>query len=304
MESLDAFVAKLNSQEAADSLVEVGAPAVAPLIWLLSHNGSTVHRRHAAYVLGRIGDRRAVEPLAQALRFDEVLVRENAAEALGRIGDPHAIRPLLHALGEATAVVRRRAAQALVAIGPPSIEPLIQEIWDPRPGIRQEVLETLAKIGAPAVAALIRTARYGKGQVQEDAFRVLGKIGGPHTLPRKVIAETRLTPQQRLEILKFLLAYHKLPSVRSFCQQALHEPNAAVKEGAYALLAELDRKILVRPSGPEGRESERELLRAAQNAGGAEAPHTLLRASESGGDPERRGRKTPKFLVHLFHRHP
>jgi HEAT repeat protein len=48
----------------------------------------------AADLLGRIGDRRAVERLIRALRFADPSVRREAAKALGLIGDTRALEPL------------------------------------------------------------------------------------------------------------------------------------------------------------------------------------------------------------------
>jgi tetratricopeptide (TPR) repeat protein len=48
----------------------------------LLQQGSTPERRQAAEVLAQIGDQRAVQPLAQALRDGDALVRETAEQAL------------------------------------------------------------------------------------------------------------------------------------------------------------------------------------------------------------------------------
>jgi phycocyanobilin lyase subunit alpha len=52
-------------------------------------------RRKAAEALGRIGDRRAVPALIQALECEDLFLRETAAWALSRIGDPSASTALL-----------------------------------------------------------------------------------------------------------------------------------------------------------------------------------------------------------------
>ena len=48
----------------------------------LLQKGNTSERRHAAGVLAQLGNQRAVQPLAQALRDDDALVRETAEQAL------------------------------------------------------------------------------------------------------------------------------------------------------------------------------------------------------------------------------
>jgi HEAT repeat protein len=55
-------------------------------------------RQFVAYMLGQVGDPRAIEPLIDALQDDNVGVRGAAANALGTIGDQGAapyLRPLL-----------------------------------------------------------------------------------------------------------------------------------------------------------------------------------------------------------------
>ena len=51
----------------------------------LLQKGTTSERRHAAETLAQLGDPRAAQPLAQALRDDDALVRETAEQALWSI---------------------------------------------------------------------------------------------------------------------------------------------------------------------------------------------------------------------------
>jgi hypothetical protein len=51
-------------------------------------------RVHAAFALGKLGQKSSVEPLVKALDDPSVEVRENAALALGKIGDQRAVAPL------------------------------------------------------------------------------------------------------------------------------------------------------------------------------------------------------------------
>lgn len=92
-----------------------GSAAVAPLIAAL-RNGHA----DAARALGRIGDRRAVEPLVAVLGDSsrDPYDRATAAGALGRIADPRALGPLLAAFNDHSydLKVRRAIAEALVAL--------------------------------------------------------------------------------------------------------------------------------------------------------------------------------------------
>ena len=66
--------------------------------------GTTLDRRQAAEHLARIGDQRAVQPLTQALRDDDQLVREASEQALWRIwhrsGTPEVDARLLDGITE------------------------------------------------------------------------------------------------------------------------------------------------------------------------------------------------------------
>ena len=276
MNDLISVAAKLNSRTAAEEVIGIGASVVEKLIWVLQHDAATVHRRYAAYALGKIRDPRAVEPLTLALRSDEPMVRENAAEALGSLGDARAVRPLLRALGDPAAVVRRYAERALVKIGLPSVMPLIEELWDPRAGVRDGVLSALARIGIPALLPLLHTIRYAGGSTRTDALHILGQLGDGTTLPRRVLAESRLPPAARAETLEAVLTYYDLPAPAVFCGHFLRDESAAVRAGAQAVLFELERRVLVRPC--DGAMLYRENLLRPAAPGPDTTPHdTLLR---------------------------
>jgi hypothetical protein len=81
-----------------------------------------ITRAAAAEALGKIGDRRAVEPLILALTDKDWGVRLNAAVALGEIGDARALGPLSVALKDSDHDVRTWAAQALYKIHNPTEE--------------------------------------------------------------------------------------------------------------------------------------------------------------------------------------
>lgn len=68
--------------------------------WLLAklRDQSKDIRTRAARVLGKIKDRRAVEPLIELLKDSEWSVRMEAIDALGSLNDVRAIAPLLKAL--------------------------------------------------------------------------------------------------------------------------------------------------------------------------------------------------------------
>lgn len=131
---------------AAEALVEIGDPAVEPLIAALKNERDKV-RQSAAKALGRIGDPRAVEPLIAALQDDHGHVRELSARALGSIGDPRAVEALIAVLqGKDYEYVREAAAEALGKIGDArAIEPLLAalQVW----GLSETAAVALERLG-------------------------------------------------------------------------------------------------------------------------------------------------------------
>jgi HEAT repeat protein len=104
-------------RHAIGALVKMKSKAVKPLLKKL-YDTDWQTRAIAAESLGRIGNKKAVQPLIKALgdrrfRDENRYVRGKAAEALGRIGDKSAVKYLEGALDEKYIFVRKRAQEAL-----------------------------------------------------------------------------------------------------------------------------------------------------------------------------------------------
>lgn len=175
---------RLNAQIA---LGKIGEPAVEALIQALQEGGWDV-RCGAAGALGEIGNKRAVGFLIQALEHDEVPdVRWRAAQALGNIARPlvklgykKPVKSLIEALGDKDWTVQQVAAEALGDIGDPmAIEPLI-EAWGAETGVW--AAPALAKIGEPALPALIKALKDRDENVRLQAAFGLGCTGHKRTV--------------------------------------------------------------------------------------------------------------------------
>jgi hypothetical protein len=170
---------------ATDGLVQIGAPAVEPLIAALKEKDSKV--RHAAVkALGLIGDAQgAVEPLIAALNDENIMVRRAVIGALEAIGDPRAEEGLAAALNDENESVRKAATKALGKIkGVDSIEPLIVALSDPgNAQVRRRAAESLGKIKDPrAVEPLIAALTDKTVSVRKAAIDALKKIGDPRAI--------------------------------------------------------------------------------------------------------------------------
>lgn len=83
-----------SAVELNDRLIALGPTAVPAVIKLFDSENDRA-RLNAAWVLGEIGDRRALPILMdKGLNDRDVSVREFSAQAIGSIGDPSAIRHL------------------------------------------------------------------------------------------------------------------------------------------------------------------------------------------------------------------
>jgi hypothetical protein len=162
--------------KAAEALVQIGTPAVDPLIAVLSHPEEDV-RWKAAIALGEIGDSRAIGPLIELLRDEDRFVKGRAAYALGLIGSP-AVAGLIRALREGDGNLRWGAAIALGNIrDAQSVFPLLHALGDRYENVRSEAASALVAIGSPVVIAAPEFLR-GAGEPETlETIGVLGEIG-------------------------------------------------------------------------------------------------------------------------------
>jgi HEAT repeat protein len=181
---------------ALQALVGMGSPAVDPLIQCLrphlvktGHNKSKNinHGRNMVAVesLVRIGDSRAVEPLAGYLSSykgeDE---RSKAAWALGELNDPSARESLVEGLKDRAQSVRSEAAEALLKLGliPEEVENKI------RYHVARKDVDACVEIGQPAADTLITMLGYEYRADFPFVARALGKIGDPRVVKPLVAA--------------------------------------------------------------------------------------------------------------------
>ncbi|HEY3362704.1 MAG TPA: HEAT repeat domain-containing protein [Methanosarcina sp.] len=139
------------------ALIDIGEPAVAPLIEALKDENPQV-RSFAALALGEIRDKKAVEPLIEILNDLSPEVRMNAAYSLGEIGDVKAVEPLLKLLKDENGEVVRFTVIALGLLKDPRATEPICEVTDrddarirheDNTDIGQEAVYALGEIGDP-----------------------------------------------------------------------------------------------------------------------------------------------------------
>ncbi len=188
---------------AADALVAIGEPAVAPVLEVLE-DGTGASRENAVEVLGRLGTPEAVPAIVELVRTGRDRLHRKAVDALVGIGAPavDALIPLLGEEGDGQA----GAVAALTGIGAPALEPLAGALghenssirmgaarvleqfgWVPEGGTKEEIVHLIALqrwpevvgLGAPAVDLLVPRLGDLDPAVQAGAMEALAGIGAP-----------------------------------------------------------------------------------------------------------------------------
>lgn len=158
--------------------------AVEPLLKLLNIHPVGEVRWRAAALLGSLGDKRAVEPLIERLQSDEDdVVRLSAVSSLGQLEDQRAFEPLLQALNDPDWEVRSNAALSLGSLNDErAVEPLIKMLGDKEDEVRAFAASSLGYLGDErALPALEWMAEHDSGATQDgpvkyDAARAIEKI--------------------------------------------------------------------------------------------------------------------------------
>ena len=204
--SSSALKAKGSAQEAFAAVLELGRiggdDAVDLLIGALARRDAV--SRSAARELGRLGNPRALQPLADLLGDPEV--NESAAEALIRIGSK-AVDVLAGALRSENLLARRTAARALGDIRDPrGVDPLITVLQgDSDYAVRTTAATALGQIkDQRAIWALVNTLKlrdetdpHLQGQLQDlrSATQLaMRRIGDPLAATRDAKVPTASGP--------------------------------------------------------------------------------------------------------------
>ncbi len=188
---------------------------------------------------------------------------------------------------------------------------LIRLLGSEHAEVREYVSQVLANIGAEVVRPLIRKLHDRNPTVRHGAAAVLASIGDSTTLPRIVLVDTRLTPEQRARTLEALrhVAYddgrtslrYPLPEIQRYCEQSLEDADPDLAAGAQAVLTALQRDTLLRAADRNLETEPRELLHIPQDALGSDLSQTLLHPLMP-NPPETSPRKRGGLWKRLFRR--
>ncbi|MBN1756223.1 HEAT repeat domain-containing protein [bacterium] len=165
------------------SLIRIGQAAVEPLLREIAR--SEENAALATYLLGEIGDNRALVPLLIQLRSYNPELRAAAARALGALNDSLAIPQLLHALSDSVTSVKRYAALSLGKLrAVNAIDELIQTMKDQHYSVRYSASYALVDIGGEYLCnKLIELLNRSEGNFKFHLIETLGALKHPEVLP-------------------------------------------------------------------------------------------------------------------------
>jgi len=180
--------------------VSVFLPSIVATLKRVDEDTSTAHparraKQAAVRALSKIGDHRAIELLATALKDKDEYVQEESAKALGTIGGELVVEPLFAALKSPFDYVNEPAAISLGKIGDRrAIAPLVTALTGVylRDGIQNKVKEALENIepnwkesqeARVAVPSLVNALKTSWGPSIEAAVQTLTEIGDKQAIP-------------------------------------------------------------------------------------------------------------------------
>lgn len=179
VEHLDAPKAgvRLDAQK---RLIHMGK-AVSDALAAVLRDGTDYQRAHAAIVLGRINDIRALAALMDMRAHHDLLIRMEGATALGALKSPLAAAALIDWLGtEESVLVQTSIVQALAPI---TVTPVLEALIDAMrrtesPSLRYLIIRVLGQRGDPrAIDAIFPYLQDPDYHVQHESILALQKLG-------------------------------------------------------------------------------------------------------------------------------
>lgn len=165
-----------EQKQAARELVDIGKPAVKPILKLLKDQEWKI-RWYASEILGEIGDDESVQELIISMGDENSGVRTKSMLALVEIGEP-AVDSLINALSNEDWQIRSRAAEALGLIGAKkAVNPLIETLTDENSWVKKSAVESLGNIGNEKAAdPLKKLLQDDDSEIHMAVSEALGKL--------------------------------------------------------------------------------------------------------------------------------
>ncbi len=160
--------------------------AVVPLTYVLTRPDKG-NAAFAAYLLGKIGSRKAAVPLMLAAGSSSERLRSASIGALGECGDTCAVPILLQALTDSLASVRRKAAHSLGLLEDKrALDDLISLLGDSSSNVRYAASYAISRIGGEGATMILleRLDKNSGGKIERyHIIETLGALGSKESLP-------------------------------------------------------------------------------------------------------------------------
>jgi len=239
IEKLGASDDYFERQKAAWALVNLGEAAIDQAAKALENGEFSDLRYKSAWVLGKIGSSRGVEPLSRAMLNDpDQVVREWCAAALEAVRSQDAVPALVLAMKrDSSKDVRLRAAMSLRTLG--AAEALHDLLGHAEPEIRGMAVTGLAKIGhRESLTDVARLMLDEEMEVRRRAVAFMGEVACDEALSCLAQALQDSESVVRCEALKSL-GKIKGEGACDLALQALQDKDWQVRYTAVTTLGEI-----------------------------------------------------------------
>jgi HEAT repeat protein len=244
--------------------------AVPALLEALRSEFYTVRGR-AARALGAIGEEKAIQPLLKTLADSEPEVRVGALVGLGYFKDPATFDRIADLLLEDPQIeVRQAAARALGSTQHAQALPYLMVAlrdpfwWYEREQEAGELLEAIECLGTLAVDPLLEALTDSEMTVRRFAARLLGSIKDPRAIEPLGLALYDMHFEVGQVAAESLAGFG--PAGLKLLAEALHHPEAWLRQHAIAGLALSGDKRIVPPILEMLKDPEREVQKQAIQA--------------------------------------
>ncbi len=234
----------------AETLGEIGEPAIPFLCDGLANHENPVVRRASAKTLTLIADPSTVPNLLQALLNDEdTVVKGSSVGAMARIGEP-SVQALLDVLAspDRPESMKGHAAWALAFIGTEAKELVFKEIHSASPTVRAAVVGVISKVAQEehdedAYALLIQTLSDEDVNVRCEAAAALGNAAYGPAVPSLLSLLQHESWETRKAAALALMKIGDVSAIAPLKAALAQEVEDAVKPIYNLAISQLDRQL-------------------------------------------------------------
>ncbi|MBE9115633.1 HEAT repeat domain-containing protein [Lusitaniella coriacea LEGE 07157] len=234
----------------AETLGEIGKPAVPELVEGLTHHSNPVVRRACAKTLTLIADPSSIPSLIDALLKDEdTVVKGSSVGALARIGEA-SVPVLIEILASSQhpESMKGHAAWALAFIGAEAKEAIYQEISSDFATVRAAVVGAISNIaeGDPeerAFKILVNSLEDPAVNVRSEAAAALGKLNYQPAIPKLLESLHHENGETRKSAALALMKMGDRATIEPLQNAMTEESEESVKKAIALAISQIERRL-------------------------------------------------------------